>query len=136
MADTTFYNRGDAYHDSAGNPAIIKRGNELTFTEHFNAGGGTPPTYSTTKTDTGKRWVDGSIIYQRVIEYTGDGLDVDTTGVIAEENTDVQIPMGCWSSDGVNGFALFDGTWVEDDNLKIRGFSNLNGIKYVVIEYI
>lgn len=69
MANTTFYNRGDAYHDSAGNPAIIKRGNEITFTEHFNAGGGgepyTPPAYSLDEVNTGEKWVDGKDIYRR-----------------------------------------------------------------------
>lgn len=69
MANTTFYNRGDAYHDSAGNTAIIKRGNELTFTEHFNAGGGgdpyTPPVYSLEEVNTGEKWVDGKDIYRR-----------------------------------------------------------------------
>lgn len=97
MANTTFYNRGDAYHDSAGNPAIIKRGNELTFTEHFNAGGGSelsPATaetlggvkvgnglnvtsdgtlnvagvdYSTTEHLTGRKWIDGKDIYEKVV---------------------------------------------------------------------
>lgn len=69
MANTTFYNRGDAYHDSAGNPAIIKRGNELTFTEHFNAGGGgsSAPDFSTTEHATGRKWIDGKDIYEKTI---------------------------------------------------------------------
>ena len=95
MADTTFYNRGDVYHDCAGNPAIIKRGNQLTFTEHFNAGGGgdlAPATantlggvkvgnglnvasdgtlsvaganYSTIEQLTGRKDIDGKDIYER-----------------------------------------------------------------------
>lgn len=73
MANTTFYERGNAYHDSSGNPAIIKNGNELTFTEHFNAGGGgggtpyTPPAYSTDEVDTGKKWLDNKPIYEKVV---------------------------------------------------------------------
>ena len=85
MADTTFYNRGDAYHDSSGNPAIIKKGNELTFTEHFTAGGGsvtpsTPPAYSTDEVYTGRKWLDNKPIYEKVVPISLTTVeDVSTT---------------------------------------------------------
>lgn len=82
MANTTFYNRGDAYHDSAGNPAIIKRGNELTFTDHFNAGGGgiSVPDFSTTEHATGRKWIDGKDIYEKTIHASD--VTLTTTEVI------------------------------------------------------
>ena len=94
MANTTFYNRGDAYHDSTGNPAIIKRGNELTFTEHFNAGGGggtpyTPPAYSTSKYDTGKKWVDGRPIYGKV--FILPALSSTSTPLVVDHNENIDI---------------------------------------------
>lgn len=74
MANTTFYNRGDAYHDSAGNPAIIKRGNELTFTEHFNAGGGSELTPATAETLGGVK--------------VGNGLNVTSDGMLSVAGVD------------------------------------------------
>jgi hypothetical protein len=73
VANTTFYERGNVYHDSAGNPAIIKNGNELTFTDNFNAGGGgtsyIPPAYSTDEVNTGRKWIDGKDIYEKTYHY-------------------------------------------------------------------
>lgn len=97
MANTTFYERGNAYHDSAGNPAIIKNGNELTFTEHFNAGGGgtpyTPPAYSTEEVNTGEKWIDGKDIYKLTIDLvTKLNLTTDTAvNVIPDPNIDTLI---------------------------------------------
>ena len=119
MADTTFYNRGDAYHDSSGKPAIIKKGNELTFTEHFTAGGGselTPATantlggvkvgnglnitsdgtlsvagtaYSLNKYDTGKKWIDGRIIYGKVFSIPV--LSATSTPLTVNHNENIDI---------------------------------------------
>ena len=72
MANTTFYNRGDAYHDSAGNPAIIKKGNELTFTEHFNAGGGGELPVASASTLGGVK--------------IGEGVNINENGVISVSN--------------------------------------------------
>ena len=90
MANTTFYERGNAYHDSAGNPAIIKNGNELTFTDNFNAGGGggtpyTPPAYSTEEHLTGRKWIDGKDIYRKVVDVGA--LPNDTTKQVAHSIT-------------------------------------------------
>ena len=40
MASTTYYERGDTFVDVDNKPAIVKRGNQLTFTDDFKAGGG------------------------------------------------------------------------------------------------
>lgn len=70
MANKTYYERGDTFVDTSDKPAIIKRGNELTFTDDFKAGGGevtpyTPPPYSLEEVNTGEKWVDGKDIYKR-----------------------------------------------------------------------
>lgn len=80
MANTTFYNRGDAYHDSAGNPAIIKRGNELTFTEHFNAGGGGTLEPATANTLGGVK--------------IGEGVNVTSDGTISVNSFDLPTGSG------------------------------------------
>ena len=40
MANKTYYERGDTFVDANDKPAIIKKGNQLTFTDDFKAGGG------------------------------------------------------------------------------------------------
>lgn len=100
MANKTYYERGDTFVDASDKPAIIKKGNELTFTDDFKAGGGAdlaPATaetlggvkvgnglnvasdgtlsvagvdYSTTEHLTGRKWIDGKDIYEKTIKFT------------------------------------------------------------------
>jgi hypothetical protein len=106
VANTTFYERGNAYHDSAGNPAIIKNGNELTFTDNFNAGGGgdpyTPPAYSTEEHVTGRKWIDGKDIYEKVV-ILDDAVTVSTNWSnlgISNADYDVMIHANGLHADG------------------------------------
>lgn len=164
MADTIFYKRGNAYHDSSGNPAIIEKGNELTFTEHFNAGGGyelpiagvntlggvkigdglnvtaggvlsvTNPAYSTDEVNTGRKWVDGSPVYEKTF-YFENGINIPTNGTDIEENAPVNLVLGAWCSDGIHGYAPIQAS-VENNILKAFAITgSLNNIKYVVFTY-
>lgn len=138
MANTTFYERGNAYHDSAGNPAIIKNGNELTFTDNFNAGGGgvpyIPPAYSTDEVNTGRKWVDGSLVYEKVFFFEN-GISIAGSGANIEESTDVNLILNAWASDGLHGYAPIQAS-VESGILKVFAINNsLTSIKYVTITY-
>ena len=120
MANTTFYNRGDAYHDSAGNPAIIKKGNELTFTEHFDVGGGsepyTPPAYSTTKYDTGKKWVDGRTIFGKVFSIPALSANNTPLEVSHNENIELVTHLHGTAKNSTTG-TNFPLPYVADDNI-------------------
>lgn len=99
MANKTYYERGDTFVDASDKPAIIKKGNQLTFTDDFKAGGGedlAPATaetlggvkvgnglnvandgtlsvagvdYSTTEHLTGRKWIDNKDIYEMIITF-------------------------------------------------------------------
>ena len=100
MANKTYYERGDTFVDASDKPAIIKKGNQLTFTDDFKAGGGAdlaPATaetlggvkvgnglnvasdgtlsvagvdYSITEHLTGRKWIDGRDIYEKTIVFS------------------------------------------------------------------
>lgn len=121
MANTTFYEHGNAYHDSAGNPAIIKNGNELTFTEHFNAGGGggepyTPPAYSTTKYDTGRKWVDGRTIFGKVFSIPALSANNTPVEIAHNENIDLLTHLHGTAKNSTTG-TNFPLPYVADDNI-------------------
>lgn len=136
MANTTFYNRGDAYHDSAGNPAIIKRGNELIFTEHFNAGGGdtpyTPPAYSTDEVNTGRKWIDGKDIFEKVIT-------LETALTVSRNGSDTAIApfhetMINARGNATNGACINFMEFVQDNTIHLA-CSNDFAVNNIIFEY-
>lgn len=69
MSNKVYYKKGNQYVDSNGKAVMIVKGNQLTFTEYFDVGGGQyePPAYSTDEVNTGKKWIDGKDIYEKTI---------------------------------------------------------------------
>lgn len=167
MANKTYYERGDTFVDVNDKPAIIKKGNQLTFTDDFKAGGGAdlaPATaetlggvkvgnglnvasdgtlsvggvnYSTSEHLTGRKWIDGSYIYEKTF-YFENGISFGTSGATVEENTDANIITNVWVSDGIHGYAPTQGS-IEDGNLKVYTITGTTGtlanIKYLTYQY-
>ena len=136
MANTTFYERGNAYHDSAGNPAIIKNGNELTFTDNFNVGGGgtpyTPPAYSTEEVNTGRKWIDGKDIYEKVIT-------LETTLTVSRNGSDTHITpvhetMISAKGNASNGACINFMEFVQDGTIHLA-CSNDFAVNNIIFEY-
>lgn len=165
MANKTYYERGDTFVDISNKPAIIKRGNELTFTDNFKVGGGVvlaPATaetlggvkvgnglnvasdgtlsiaggvYSTDEVDTGKKWIDGKPIFTRVINYTG---ALSNTAVTLASNIDYidNITNAVCVADNVSeGFSPIV-VWLDNIELKGRTAGNYaSQLLHIVIEY-
>jgi len=90
--------------------------------------------YSTTEHKTGRKWVDGSDIYEKTF-YFENGITFDISGIIVEENTNVNLIINTWASDGIHGYAPAQGS-VEVGNLKIFAITRtLANIKYVTYQY-
>lgn len=137
MANTTFYERGNAYHDSTGNPAIIKNGNELTFTDNFNAGGGggtpyTPPAYSTEEVNTGRKWIDGKDIYEKVIT-------LETALTVSKNGSDTNIApfhetMISAKGNASNGACICFMEFVQNNTIYLA-CSNDFAVNNIIFEY-
>lgn len=113
MASKTYYERGDTFVDVDNKPAIVKKGNQLTFTDDFKAGGGdelapatanalggviigsgvdvtsdgtisvTPPAYSTTEHLTGRKWINGKDIYEKTIELSITSIESESVVIVS-----------------------------------------------------
>lgn len=120
MANTTFYNRGDAYHDSAGNPAIIKRGNELTFTEHFNAGGGGDLPVASASTLGGVK--------------VGDGLNITAGGVLSVAGANYSTSEQLTGRKDIDGKDIYERTFTNvqltnNGTTEVETLSNIYSVK-------
>lgn len=74
MANKTYYERGDTFVDASDKPAIIKKGNQLTFTDDFKAGGGGTLEPATAETLGGVK--------------VGNGLNVTSDGMLSVAGVD------------------------------------------------
>lgn len=141
MANTTFYERGNAYHNSAGNPAIIKNGNELTFTDNFNVGGGggtpyTPPAYSTEEHLTGRKWIDGRDIYEKTILLENVTITANQ-GIVVGDNFGIDKTINAiLRVESENGTASI-GLWINGNSQIVfqSPTSYAHGNVYVTIQY-
>lgn len=88
MSSTTYYLKGNTYVDGDGNPALIKKGNQLVVTDNFAGGGGSepyvPPAYSTEEIDTGEVWIDGKHIFRCTYSFENKiWIETNGTNIVA-----------------------------------------------------
>ena len=69
MANKTYFEKGNKYVNASGNPVIEKKGNQLTFTDNFDAGGGYELPIAGANTLGGVK--------------VGDGLSINASGVLS-----------------------------------------------------
>ena len=69
MSNKTYFEKGNKYVNASGNPVIEKKGNQLTFTDNFDAGGGYELPIAGANTLGGVK--------------VGDGLSINASGVLS-----------------------------------------------------
>lgn len=165
MANKTYYERGDTFVDTSDKPAIIKRGNELTFTDDFKAGGGAdlaPATastlggvkvgnglnvasdgtlsvagadYSITEHLTGRKWIDGLDIYEKSIELSNLTITANTAFDVIASTGIAKLLSGWLYTTGENGGGCLD-VWVSSDIVKGKSQSTFSsGTVIVTLQY-
>lgn len=91
--------------------------------------------YSTTEHKTGRKWIDGKDIYERIVDYTG---ALDNAGGIIASNIDYidNITNAVCVADNVSeGFSPIV-VWLDNTELKGRTEANYSSqLLHIVIEY-
>lgn len=107
-----------SYEPRSLNPNIMeKRINDLQKTS--GGGGGTPytpPAYSTTKYDTGKKWIDGRSIYAKVFSVAALSASSTPLTVDHNENIDVVTHLHGTAKNNTTG-TNFPLPYVAEDNI-------------------
>ena len=167
MASKTYYERGDTFVDVDNKPAIVKKGNQLIFTDDFKAGGGelapatanalggvkigngvnvtsdgtisvpsyTPPAYSETSVNTGKKWIDGRDIWVKTIVFV-EPVNVTTSYTTIESDTDVDVPISANAIDPTYKACMPLKAGVESSTLKVIAFDAQFTAETITVEYL
>lgn len=95
----------------------------------------TPPAYSTTEHKTGRKWIDGKDIYEKIIDYTG---SLGTTATIISSGIDYIsnfVDSRCIADNGVEGISPIT-LWLDGTDLKGRTVGNFSSqLLHIVIQY-
>lgn len=91
--------------------------------------------YSTTEHKTGRKWINGKDIYEKIIDYTG-ALSTSTTTLASNiDYIDNIIDAKCIADNGHEGFSPIV-VFIDDTNLKGRTVGNFSSqLLHIVIEY-
>lgn len=112
---------------------VVKAGDGVSVDADGAISAGVP--YSTTEHKTGRKWIDGSDIYERVIDYTGALSD---TAVTIASNIDyiADIISGSCVADAVSEGMSPIVLWLDNTDLKGRTVANYSSqLLHIVIEY-
>ena len=122
-------------------------------TSQYIEGGAGLPSYFTTETDTGMKWIDGKTIYRKVIEYTptetigatGQQTNIDIAhnitnmeqciNCIAFINTAYRLPIFSGTSSLISGTEVLS---VNTSNIRLRIINdtwNTSNTFYFILEY-
>lgn len=143
MSDTTYYLKGNTYVDGDGNPALIKKGNQLVVTDNFAGGGGepyVPPAYSTEEVDTGRKWIDGKEIYEKTLVFeTPVNISVSSIGSIGVSSAGIDTILKAFAinNDGTTTSLTLAPRYLGETNLNARalGYGSSFAAKRIIFEY-
>ncbi len=165
MANKTYYEKGNKYVNASGNPVIEKKGNQLIFTDNFDAGGGgelpiasastrggvkvgeglnvtaggvlsvATPAYSTEPHLTGRKWIDGRDIWEKTIIFS-EPLNITTSYTTIETDTDVDVPISMYAVDPTYKACMPLKAGVENATLKAIAFDAQFTAETVTVEYV
>lgn len=162
MANKTYYKKGSQYVDVNGKAVMIAKGNQLTFTDYFDAGGGgelpvasastlggvkvgdglnvtaggvlsvAGGTYSTDEVDTGRKWIDGKNIYEKVVT-------LETALTVSRNGSDTGITpfhdtMISAKGNATNGACISFMEFVQDNTIHLA-CSNDFAVNNIIFEY-
>lgn len=94
-----------------------------------------PPAYSTTEHKTGRKWIDGKDIYERIIDYTGALGSTATELSSGIDYISNIIDARCIADNGVEGVSAIT-VWLDGTVLKGRALGNFSSqLLHIVIKY-
>ena len=91
--------------------------------------------YSTTEHKTGRKWTDGSDIYEKSIELSNQTINANTTFDVVASTGIAKLLYGWLYTTGENGGGCLD-IWITSDTVKAKSPSTFsNGTVTVTLEY-
>jgi len=91
--------------------------------------------YSTTEHKTGRKWIDGKDIYERIIDYTGSLSSTATILSSGIEYISNIVDARCIADNGVEGVSPIT-VWLDGTDLKGRALGNFSSqLLHIVIQY-
>ena len=94
-----------------------------------------PPAYSTNEVATGRKWIDGKDIYEKIINYNGALSNTATTLATGIDYMSNIIDAACIADNGTEGISPIT-LWIDGTDLKGRTVGNFSSqLLHIVIQY-
>ncbi len=107
----------------------------ITVTGSGNAYAYKPIDFSTVEKNTGRKWIDGKDIYEKIIDYTGALGSTATELSSGIDYISNIIDARCIADNGVEGVSAIT-VWLDGTVLKGRALGNFSSqLLHIVIEY-